>query len=164
MLFKKVFSLCSANSLELQIEIAGASNFQIKSLTRLFTLCQTSTLPVTPCPSTRPSEFSKCSRRDDFLKPFFICFVPPDRALFDELILRYETTFLFPVRFRKIKRFLFSNSLVPSKLAPVNRDLNESHGESITSTPFDEGGSFREGRCNEQGSGSPWWWMDFNIL
>lgn len=39
MLFKKVFSLCSANSLELQIEIAGASNFQIKSLTRLFTLC-----------------------------------------------------------------------------------------------------------------------------
>lgn len=87
---------------------------------------------------------------DDFLKPFFI----PDRAPFDGLILRYETTFYFPVRFRKIKRFLFFNlslslflvlerKLVPSKLA--NRDLNESHGESITSTPFDEGGRFREG-------------------
>lgn len=33
----------------------------------------------------------------------------PDRAPFDGLILRYETTFYFPVRFRKIKRFLFFN-------------------------------------------------------
>lgn len=38
---------------------------------------------------------------------------------------------------------VLERKLVPSKLA--NRDLNESHGESITSTPFDEGGRFREG-------------------
>lgn len=149
MLFKKVFSLCLANSSELQIEIARASNFQIKSLTRLFTFCYTSTLPVL-LPSTRIFKVFSMIFWSRSSSALFL----PDRAPFDGLILRYETTFYFPVRFRKIKRFLFFNlslslflvlerKLVPSKLA--NRDLNESHGESITSTPFDEGGRFREG-------------------
>ena len=104
MLFKKVFSLCSANSSELQIEIARASNFQIKSLTRLFTFCYTSTLPVL-LPSTRIFKVFSMIFWSRSSSALFL----PDRAPFDGLILRYETTFYFPVRFRKIKRFLFFN-------------------------------------------------------